>query len=83
MMPPGVKVFEQLAIDVEKPAMLEVSERIGLISLEQLLWRPQLQPANVEQTRDHRRAAAVHADEANYPGLSHFRGSSIGKNTNR
>jgi hypothetical protein len=54
--------------------MLEVAQRIGLVSLEQALRRAQIQTANIEQARDHRCAAAVHADETNYPGLSHLRG---------
>ena len=52
--------------------MLEMAQRISYIGLEQTIRRPQVQAANVKQARNHRGAAAMHADDANYPSLGDF-----------
>ena len=52
--------------------MLEVSKRIRCIGFQESFSGAQVQPTLVQQPRDHRRAAAMHADDADDTRLYRF-----------
>ena len=57
---------QQRIVDLQKTLMFEMAVGIAGIGAQELLLWTEIKTALVQQLRDHRGAATVHADDANH-----------------